>query len=272
MDKKKIIIGSIILAIIIVTIGVFAWEWKKIQKTDNQNSIMPQKTEGNKTAETTPSQSTIITDKPESIDWGKLQFDICGGKGKYKEKIWWKKFITEIEKNDYYSEGFIEYRIESINNNHYLNPDRITYIYESYCNIEKNKNSSICMNKGKKLSEDNFNDYSEGCLSENNSAFIVVFSGEYMGGGNHIFRYNIIDNILEEAQRTNEVQTYGLIWTDPPTSFGEKFGNIIKMTGKSGDAGCSSNTNFDYDIATNQIKMTKRCIQCSGEELDCSTF
>ena len=114
--------------------------------------------------------------------------------------------------------------------------------------------------------------HGEGCLSKDGSAFAFVIPGIYMGDGNHVLRYDISGNILEEAQKINENMEDRSRWIDPPTSFGKMVGNVIKMKGGSGDAGCWSKTEFDYNIVENKIKMTRRCAQCEGEKEQCSAY
>jgi hypothetical protein len=268
MNNKKIptSVGTIVLIIIALTVFGVVWKYEETQKTEsvqNQNVVAKQ----------TENQGIVnlekISNQRNSINWAVVQFDDCGGKEKYDQMSWWSKFIVEIKKKDYYSDSFIESQLKSINNNTYLNPGKIVYTYQSYCNDVKNKNHSICKDKDKKLSMDNFNSYGEGCLSKDNSAFIVVFPGEYLGGGNYVFRYDIINNTLEEAQKIIDDSVY---WNSPPVVFGERTGNVIKMTGKTGDAGCSLNTDFDYNIVANQIKMTKKCTRCINEKQNCKTF
>ncbi len=213
------------------------------------------------------------TETINKLDFSKIQFDACGGKAKYEKMPWWNKFGVQVGKLNYYTENYIDSAVKDANKNDTLNPNKIKYSYETFCNDKNFKDSVVCGDgKNKKMSLDDFKDYGEGCLSKDGSVFVAVFPGEYMGGGNYIFRYDIINDSLEAAQKIDENQAYGSAWVDPPSVFGKRFGDIIKMTGGGGDAGCGSNTQFDYDFVSNQIKMIKRCTSCQQEKAQCETF
>jgi hypothetical protein len=217
-----------------------------------------------------PVATTITPIKQIPMNWDVIQFDTCGKKTKYEKLSWWNKFSSQVGKFNYYTDGYIELVLKQAD---YLHPSNVKYNQETYCSEQNNQSSVICnYRKDVKLSINDFGDYGEGCLSKDGSAFIAVFPGEYMGGGNYIFRYDIASDNLEAAQKVNESQPNGSGWIDPPTTFGKRIGNIIKMTGGNSDAGCGSTTDFDYNIVTNQLKMTKRCNQCAEEKTQCNVF
>lgn len=205
-------------------------------------------------------------------DWNGVQFDSCGGKEKYENLSWWNDFVKQMEQLNYYSDAYISSTLRSANNNEYFNKDHEVYTYESYCADENYINSVICgSGKTKKLKIDDFNQYSQGCLAKDGSKFVAVVAGEYMGGGNYVFRYDIEKDKLEQARKVDQGGKADF-WSNPPTSFKKRIGNIIKMTGATGDAGCGAIANFDFNIAENYIKITKECVSCNGEKETCETY
>jgi len=275
--KGNVAVIAVIIVIVAITAGVVGWRFaKKSQVPAPQVAVTQPTAPITQTKLETPATTQITPIQENSVNWNSVQFDACGKKAKYEKLPWWNKFSIQIGKYNYYTDNYINSALKSASENESSNPKKIKYTYEECCNDENCKNFIICGDaKSNILSINDFSDYGEGCLAKDGTAFVAVFPGEYMGGGNYIFRYDINKNILEDAQKVNENNendAYGLSWTDPPTSFGKRVGNIIKMTGGSGDAGCSSSTEFDYDIVANQIKLTKRCTHCQEEKPKCETF
>lgn len=273
--KKNISIGAGIAAVVVATIiiGWAAWFTLMTQNQAPKKNAPVSNQEPNSARGQTacPSQPTKEISK---IDFSKIQFDGCGGKAKYKKMDWWNKFSAQVERYSYYSDSFVSATLKYASENDYRNPQKIKYTYETYCKDKNFRDSEICgEGKDRKLSinDSSFSEYGEGCLSKDETAFVVVFPGDYGGGGNYTFRYDISNNILEEAKKTNENQADGP-WFSPPSAFGKRTGNIIKMSGINGDAGCSVQGQFDYNIVENKIKMTKRCTQCDEEKESCATF
>jgi len=270
--KGNITAIIIIIAIVAITAGVMGWLIAKQSQIPVAQPVMPI-VQTQPQNQTIPPQAVPTQQNLTKVDWNAIQFDACGKKDKYEKLPWWNNFSAQIAKYNYYSDNYVDSVIKSANENKYLNPDKIKYTRENYCNYKSNSNSTICGNgKDKKLSITDLDINGEGCLAKDGSAFVVVFPGEYMGGGNYVFRYDINNNFLEEAQKVNETKTYGSYWVDPPSAFGKRIGNIIKMTGGAGDAGCGSETEFDYNIIANTIKMTNRCWQCEGEKPKCTAY
>jgi hypothetical protein len=199
-----------------------------------------------------------------------LMFDGCGKKDKYSKLPWWNSFISQVGKINYVSPNHIESQLQSVRNNDYLNPNKIDYDISSLCEEDNFKDYDICGNDvNRKISITDF-DEGEGCLSKDGSLFIAVFPGMYMDGGNHIFRYSTKDNILEEASKVNEEK--GEEWFNPPYEFRGRTGNIVKMFGENGDAGCGAKSDYEYDFLKNEIKVTKTCTSCDMEKEKCQTF
>ncbi len=261
-------VGTIIIIIVAVTVGMFVWKYEKNLNLENEKINTIAVESGSVKNSNDKVDLNNARENRSSVDWNNEKFSSCGKKERFQGNDWWTDFSKEVEKENYFSDVYIKYSIESINNNDYLNPEKNIFTYETYCKNEKYKNNAICLSK--KLSINDFNNYSQGCLSADGRAFLAVFSGGYLGGSNHVFRYDVESNILEEAQKVNNSQATYSIWLASPTSFGKQKENIIEMTGKSGDAGCSLNTGFEYDIAKNQVRVVKKCSQCMNEKLRCS--
>lgn len=233
-----------------------------IQSVDPQ-SLMPTEVEPEVEAVVEPARVS-------TLDWKKVQFDACGGKDNYSSLPWWGKLDVHVQKLNYYSEGFIASVLKWDAKNDYYNPSGVVRTYEEYCQSSKQSyGNAICQNR--KLSMNDFNEYAEGCLSKDGMAFVGVFPAEYMGGGNYVFRYDVKEDAFEVAKITNEAVD-GYVWSAPPTQFGKRSGNIIKMSGGTGDAGCGGWTDFDYDLVANTIKLKKSCGACDEEEPVCKSF
>ncbi|MDD5396436.1 MAG: hypothetical protein PHW24_00055 [Candidatus Moranbacteria bacterium] len=271
--KGNIVAIAAIILIVAITAGVIGWMFAQKMQTPASQTVATQPTAPVIQIQSeTPTAAQITPTQENSANWNSVQFDACGKKAKYEKLSWWNKFSAQIGKYNYYTDNYINSVLKSASENKYSNPKKIKYTYETFCSDENNKNSIICGDaRSKKLSISDFNYYGEGCLAKDGAAFVAVFPGEYMGGGNYIFRYDINNDILESANKVNELQN-GYAWFAPPTSFGKRVGNIIKMTGGSGDAGCGSSTEFDYDIVSNQVKLIKECTKCEEEKPKCETF
>jgi hypothetical protein len=177
-----------------------------------------------------------------------VQFDACGKKEKYQNLAWWNNFSKKINDINYFSENYI---LAGMNNDNYPGT------FEEYCADTKYKENYLCKDRNLKLTIDNFDEYSEGCLAKDKSFFIVAIAGSYMGEGNHILMYDTKNNTLNEARKVNEQR--GDAWFSPPAEFLERNGNHIEMHGRSGDAGVAVETWFDYNFVTNEVVMTKSC-------------
>ena len=184
---------------------------------------------------------------------GVMEFDDCGKKDKYKNLSWWSDFTEQIERINFYSENHIQSVIGDLT-------------YEEFC--EKRSMRDICGGRVNRKLE--IAQFGEGCLSKNNSLFIAVFPGEYMGGGNNIFSYQINEGLLEKTKKINEDS--GKVWRDPPHSFLKREDQIINMEGAGGDAGCWSRSDYQYNYVTNEVKLIKRCEGCQREEGTCELY
>lgn len=212
-----------------------------------------------------------------AVNWKDVQFDACGGESKYSQLPWWKKFADQVQKVNYYDERRLLFSVKRAVEDDAGNTGTGRISVEAYCmsNRRDETHAQICnRDRQKKLSmEDDFRDYGEGCLAKDGTAFVAVFSGEYMGGGNHLFRYDIRNDVLEEAKKVIDEKEYGEYgWNAPPSKFGKRQGNVITMSGGVGDAGCGVVTSFDYDFIENTVEMTKRCGFCDQEEPVCKKF
>lgn len=269
--KGNIAVIAVIIAIVAITAGVVGWMFaKKSQAPTSQVATVQPIVPVAQTQPEIPTTTQITLVQKNSLDWSLVQFDACGKQAKYEKMQWWNKFAAKVGGFKYYTDNYIESQITTVNTNDYYNPTGIKFTKDTLCSDLNKEGSVVCgEGKDKKLSISDFNDYGEGCLAKDGTAFVAVFPGEYMGGGNYIFRYDINNDILEFANKVNELRD-GNTWFAPPTSFGKRVGNIIKMTGSGGDAGCGSNNEFNYDIVANQVKLIKTCFQCEGEKLKCS--
>lgn len=157
--------------------------------------------------------------------------------------------------------------------NEYTNPSKKKYETAASLCSEKNSNyygSDICASdSGRKIAISDL-DESEGCLSKDGSLFILVVPGMYMDGGNHVFRYFTAQNILQEAEKVNEEK--GQEWFDPPFEFRNRVGDIVKMFGMNGDAGCGLKSDYEYNFVKNEVKVVKTCSSCDDEKWDCQMF
>lgn len=199
----------------------------------------------------------------------KTEFAACGNKEKYQEMPWWNKFKNNVEQTNFYSANYIESRLQEFHNNEYSNPSKKYYAYDAFC--ENYKNYDICVGKNEKLLVNNdIGNEMEGCLSKDGALFIAVFPGVYFGGGNYIFRYDINNNVLEEAKRINE--KWGEAWIAVPREILKIDGNVMKMKGIEGDAGGGIENNFDYDFVDNQVRLTKSCTIDEGVMGQCTNY
>ncbi len=206
------------------------------------------------------------------IDWRNVEFDSCGGVSKYENLSWWSNFVKQISQVNFYSKDYINSVLKSASSNEYNNPQKIQYTQETLCSTKSESNADICADKDRKLTISDLKDYGEGCLSKDGSVFVVAFPGEYGGGGNYIFRYDIQNNLLDMTKKIDNSLSHDTSWFDPPRSFGKRLGSIMKMTGGAGDAGCGSNSKFDFNIVDNTVAITSRCIKCENDKEKCETY
>lgn len=265
-------VGIAVVAAVGLAVAALVWFGQEPQaQTRVAQPIQNAQKESPKGVAENQSQPIDITNK---IDFSKIQFDACGGKVKYEKMPWWDKFGAQVGKFKYYSNSFINSTLAYASENDYRNPKKIKYTYETYCKDKNFGDTEICgdgKDRNLSINDFSFGEYGEGCLSKDGTIFVSVFPGDYGGGGNYTFRYDIGNDTLEEAQKINENQTDGP-WFAPPSAFGRRTGNIIKMSGGNGDAGCVVHGEFDYDIVKNQIKMTKTCTGCEGKKESCQTY
>lgn len=219
--------------------------------------------------------SGVIPETPHSaVDWKNVTFDSCGASNKYEKMSWWGQFRAQIEKIPYYSAGYIHYQLQAAEKEPYLNPNKKKYTYESYCADTNYSDASICGEEKKRtLTMSDLQEYGEGCLAQDGSAFIALFPGEYVGGGNFIVRYDIKGDVLEVGKRIREDERDSF-FSIPPQEFGKRSGTIIKITGLGGDAGCGGTADYDYNLVTNTISLVKSCSGCGRVEewKSCKTY
>lgn len=228
---------------------------------------------GNFFGEKVPETETEPVTKVSALEWDKVQFDACGGEEKYRSLPWWESFSESVSQTRYYDDRELAMSVKQAVEDDSM-PEE--YTLETYCSLDRRDEERIriCNDKRyRNLSMEDFRQYGEGCLSKDGSAFVAVFPGVYMGEGDHLFRYDVKENILEEAKQLIDEKEYGLYgWNAPPTSFGKRVGNVIKMVGGTGDAGCGVTTEFDYDYVANTVEMTRRCTSCDGARPVCKAF
>ena len=213
------------------------------------------------------------------VDWSKVEFDACGKQAKYEKLPWWKKFSVQVEKVPFYNDTYIDAKVYSGTTNEYENPKKIKYTYETYCqDLNRSKEDgadSICSPQGKsrKMVMSDFDTYGEGCLAKDGSAFIAVFPGGYMDGGNHIFRYDITNDILEETKQVTRNSGEPVNIFAVPSEFLKREGSIVKMQGSNGDAGCGGTSYYDFDLVKNTVQEMRSCGQCEGQKImECDTL
>ena len=95
----------------------------------------------------------------------------------------------------------------------------------------------------------------EGCYSENGNIFVFLIPGGYAEFGK-IYKFNTIQYDFEEAT----ILYKGFLGS--PQEFGKRDGNVIKLIGIEGDAGCSVEFFYDYDFVKNEVKLEKRRDRC----------
>lgn len=266
--QKKILFAGLTL---LVLAGIFLYSASFLDR--NTPIIQPVDPQSLVPTEPEAVAPTIDAEPPRvsTLDWKKAQFDACGGKEKYGSLPWWEKFMAHAVKVDYYSESYIRSALKNIAEDTYRNPEKKVYSHDEFCASPHGDSSPICVGRYQKLSAADF-DEGEGCLSKDGKGFVAVFPGEYMGGGNHIFRYDISEDAFEEAERFDDDEPTRNPWVAPPRLFGKRSGNIVKMSGRDGDAGCMIETYFDYDFVANTITLKKYCNECSDEPRTCKSL
>jgi len=207
-----------------------------------------------------------------------MEFASCQKIDKFKNLTWWNNFSAKVNLFDYYTPVYIQ---DVLHRNDTLGAYDT---YEEYCKDSDYIKDDLCTKgKNRKLNISEFSEYSEGCLSKDGKLFLVVSAGEYMGVGNHVFRYWVKENYLEEAKRLNEIfdmtkvgfatpgKFYGA-WFASPKQFGKKNGNVFIMTGSEGDVGCGSTFTYEFDFAKNEIKAVKQCGSCDDRKETCEAI
>lgn len=96
------------------------------------------------------------------------------------------------------------------------------------------------------------------CLSKNGSLAIVIYNQASYCSRGKIYRYYTQDDSLQEADILGEVHDCSAGFYD----VGKREGTIIPVIAKTGDAGCSFETTFDYDYIKNTVKPIKGCSKC----------
>jgi len=195
-----------------------------------------------------------------------VAFDNCGKLQEYKGEKWYNNFIDIIKKIDrlnYYEAK----KIYDINKQ-----------YGSYNSIE-----DVILKFGKVSPED----ISDACLSTNNKYFLAIVAGQYGGSGFKLLKFDTEDSKIVTAKREDidggkdtawykktdenykknaESQKEEMyLWFVTPSEFGKREGSKIIMTGKSGDAGCSAESTFEYDLKQNYVSIVKKCSWCEGD-------
>lgn len=224
-------------------------------------------------AQPEPAEESASPMKMSTLDWKNIEFDACGGQTKYNTLPWWDAFSESVSQTRYYDDRELALSVKRAVENDSVPQD---YTLESYCALDQRDEERIRICNGERyrnLSMEDFREYGEGCLSRDGLAFVAVFPGVYMGEGAHLFRYDVKDNILEEAEQLIDEKEYGLYgWNAPPASFGKRVGSTIKMFGGTGDAGCGVTTEFTYDYVANTVEMMRRCSMCDGGKPVCESF
>jgi hypothetical protein len=269
-----VIIVAIIVGVVIWFSQVFSQNKTPIQNVSTSNLNSMQGKIQNQAQNRIASNKEIVSQVSNNSsmpDLSKIQFDVCGKKDKYNKLAWWSNFMQQVGKIDYVSPNHVETALRDVNGNESENPNKIHYdSLDLFCKEKRYAYYDVCSTDlNRKITSSDF-DEGEGCLSKDGSLFIAVFPGMYMDGGNHVFRYSIKNNLLEEAKKINEKP--GEAWFDPPFEFRKRIGNIVKMYGSNGDAGCGMESDYEYDFVKNEVKVIKTCRSCQEERAQCETF
>ncbi len=96
------------------------------------------------------------------------------------------------------------------------------------------------------------------CLSSDGEIIIGMYSYEYCSSG-FVFRYDVNEDLVEVAKFLDE---YRIGCQDSFYEFGKRQGSIIPIKAVFGDAGCKSDSDFDYDFTKNTLKKRKACWGC----------
>lgn len=104
-------------------------------------------------------------------------------------------------------------------------------------------------------------DVTDICYSEPGQMVVLLAGADYCRSG-HLFRYDIQNNKFEEAERLNSFYDC----TTAPTGFGERTGQIIEMTGQTGDGGCWATDTFEYNYVTNKYRESHSVSMCDGDK------
>ena len=101
----------------------------------------------------------------------------------------------------------------------------------------------------------------EACYSKNGFMVVLMVPGGYCEGST-LYKYSIGTAALQKA--TVDSKERGCLAS--PQQFGRRDGNVIKLVGTEGDAGCGSQMYFDYDFINNKITLIKELRQCEGDK------
>ncbi|MBI5413901.1 hypothetical protein HZA38_00085 [Candidatus Peregrinibacteria bacterium] len=113
----------------------------------------------------------------------------------------------------------------------------------------------------KSIAQEFFSQISDACYSQNGGMLLSLVHGEYCESGS-IYKYTIKSSSLEKATLNEK----GRGCLAGMKNFGKREGNIIKMEGFGGDAGCSSKMFYDYDFLGNKVMLVKEYNICEGDK------
>ena len=106
-------------------------------------------------------------------------------------------------------------------------------------------------------------DISSACYSENGNMLVFIAQrGEYCEGPK-VFKFDTLASTFPISQAV--VINKGLACLGSLDQFGRRVGNVIKLVGETGDAGCQFKHNFDYDFRKNAIEIMRSGMFCEGD-------
>ncbi|MBU1557725.1 hypothetical protein KKC45_02080 [Patescibacteria group bacterium] len=262
-----------ILIIITVIGGVVFYYQERTLEGINDDNISNTINKAGETKDLVEENNEIFSENLDEINTKEIYFagisnvifEVCDTLENHKESSWYENFKSQIEKLDRYSEADAE-RLYEMNKNHVSSPQEMIDVAGKH-RVEDVR--QVCYSK-------------EGYL-------LAITQGEYGGSGFKFIRYNIESDIIDFAKREDldggkdtawykshighgydEKDVYK--WFSPPYKFSTIEENNIELVGGSVDAGCSSESWFNYSLEKNYITIKRTCSSCQEETPTCTEY
>lgn len=197
--------------------------------------------------------------------------------------------IKEIDESDVIEEDVVEENLEVGLYKDLIN--KITKLdkfnpYDYRC-IKNNKDWAKSVETLKTCSEEKVleTDIYQINYLKDKKIILILVRGKYGGDEFKLIKYNTENQELEIAKREDiyggkestwfkkKDESMNVVpdqkkdiysWFGPPDTLIPNYGNIIKLTGITGDMGCGMKSYYDYDIEKNYITITKTCSACDA--------